>query len=473
ITAPRLAIAEPVFFHAQRIASQAEVNRNQINWNDSWLKFMAPDALINEQPVAEVLLVDEAAAIPVSLLEKLLEIYSTVVFATTVHGYEGTGRGFSLKFNKILDRHKPGWQQLYMTTPVRWSEGDPLEQWVDRVLCLDADICDLHEIETIKPEKCEIKLLNRDTLINDEAKLSSLFALLVYAHYRTQPSDFRYLLDSPDVRVYSLEYNQSIIAVALINQEGGFDVDLSTEIYKGSRRPKGNLLAQTLTFHAGCEIAATFNYARIMRIAVHPEIQLRGLGTYFLGRVIEHEQDKVDAIGVSFGATVELIRFWKKSGFEIVRMGFTRDHVSATHSSVMLKPVTKNGEKVFNNVRDKFQRYLPAWLVEPLSGCSSEIKDLLNDEIINDDGKLSEDDWKEINSFIKTNRGYETCMWPIIKLVNNYRYKLSNLDEISQNVIQTKILNAMNWKETVKICHLSGKTEGVMKLRNAIERMMD
>ena len=45
---------------------------------------------------AELLVVDEAAAIPITLVKKLMGPYM-VVLSSTVHGYEGTGRSLSLK----------------------------------------------------------------------------------------------------------------------------------------------------------------------------------------------------------------------------------------------------------------------------------------------------------------------------------------------------------------------------------------
>ena len=45
---------------------------------------------------AELLVVDEAAAIPITLVKKLLGPYM-VILSSTIHGYEGTGRSLSLK----------------------------------------------------------------------------------------------------------------------------------------------------------------------------------------------------------------------------------------------------------------------------------------------------------------------------------------------------------------------------------------
>ena len=45
---------------------------------------------------AELVVVDEAAAIPITLVKKLLGPYM-VILSSTIHGYEGTGRSLSLK----------------------------------------------------------------------------------------------------------------------------------------------------------------------------------------------------------------------------------------------------------------------------------------------------------------------------------------------------------------------------------------
>lgn len=50
---------------------------------------------------AELLVIDEAAAIPLPLVKKLLGNY-LVFMASTINGYEGTGRSLSLKLIKQL-----------------------------------------------------------------------------------------------------------------------------------------------------------------------------------------------------------------------------------------------------------------------------------------------------------------------------------------------------------------------------------
>jgi tRNA(Met) cytidine acetyltransferase len=115
LTAPSRATVESVFKHAKNPPA-----------------FFAPDDLLQTLPEGDVLLVDEAAAIPVPLLLQMLEHYPRCVFSTTLHGYEGSGRGFALRFQKQLDVRAPGWHAIRLHQPIRWAENDPLEHFINR-----------------------------------------------------------------------------------------------------------------------------------------------------------------------------------------------------------------------------------------------------------------------------------------------------------------------------------------------------
>jgi len=469
VTAPRLLTSEPVFKHAHQLLPEAKLNRNELLWNGGRLKFIAPDALLVEKPQADLVLVDESASMPLPMLEEFVKHYPVITFATTIHGYEGTGRGFTLKFNKILDRLTPDWQSFKIQEPIRWAEDDPIEDWIDKLLCMDVDLSEVPNFNDINISDCTVSEINRDKLINDNTKIASVFSLLIFAHYRTKPSDLKHLLDDPKVRLYTLEYQCNILAAVLINEEGGFDNKLSSEIYRGERRPPGNLLPQTLTFHSGCEHAATLIYARIMRIAVHPELQGNGLGSYFLNEIVKNEGNKnVVAIGTSFGANIELVRFWQRAGFESVRLGFTRDHVSGEHSIVMLKSFNQQGEEVFKNVRGKFRRYLSFWMQGPLDDMPENMFQFLAKETVIDSDELSDTDWKELNSFALTYRGYEACMWPVKKFIRQYDNLLNLLTKIERQIIIEKVENNLSWSKVVKVMSLKSKAEAVSLLRSAI-----
>ncbi|WP_428036936.1 GNAT family N-acetyltransferase, partial [Amphritea sp.] len=222
------------------------------------LRFMLPDQLLQQRPEADLLLVDEAAAIPAPVLLSLLD-YPRVIFASTLHGYEGTGQGFAVRFMPYLDRQVPQRQLLRMQQPVRWAEGDPLERFSYRALLLDAEPADLgterHESLQVTYQK-----LDRDQLVADTGMLKQLFGLLILAHYRTTPGDLRILLDSPNIEVWAGFIGQEgatqLVATALLAYEGPINRDLADAIMDGTRRPKGQLIPQTLLAHCHIPEAA-------------------------------------------------------------------------------------------------------------------------------------------------------------------------------------------------------------------------
>jgi N-acetyltransferase 10 len=80
---------------------------------------------------AELLVIDEAAALPLPIVNALFGNYLTLI-SSTIHGYEGTGRSLSLKLLNSMKNLK----QLTMDIPIRYSANDPVEKWLNDLLCL-------------------------------------------------------------------------------------------------------------------------------------------------------------------------------------------------------------------------------------------------------------------------------------------------------------------------------------------------
>lgn len=474
LTAPRLSVADPVFFHLQQQCPEGIAERASFTCKSTTLRFVAPDALLEKLPEADVLFVDEAAAIPVSMLKELLLHYPKIIFSSTTHGYEGTGRGFILKFYNLLHQIRPDWVEIKLHQPVRWSENDPLENWIEKLLFLNVKLDVAPEIPS-NMDVCKVNLVNQSNLISAEnaTRREAIFSLLIFAHYRTSPSDFQYMLDSEDVRIYALEYKKKVLAVILINQEGGFNESLSSAIYRGERRPKGHLLAQTLCFHAGYQTAASLKYSRIMRIAVHPDIQGMGFGSYVLQQVIENEKKfDIDVIGSSFSATYDLLDFWNKAGLSLLRLGFSRDHVSASHSAVMAKPLSVNGVVMVEALATKFSRNLPIWMTGPLSGVADEVKRHVNINLNKNTEILNKMDKQDIESFALYNRNYEACMPAITRLFDSLVDLPEELTEIQKKIIHASMKHKNNWTEIVKEVRCAGKAEATSLLRTSIKQLL-
>ncbi|MDW2178689.1 tRNA(Met) cytidine acetyltransferase, partial [Vibrio sp. 1637] len=122
LTAPSINAVEPVYQHAQRLLTDAkQMKKDRLEVGYGYIQFIAPDELLSSLPECDLLLVDEAAAIPVPMLKQITEHYHRLVFSSTIHGYEGCGRGFTLKFIEWLQQQRSGMKTYHMQQPIRWS----------------------------------------------------------------------------------------------------------------------------------------------------------------------------------------------------------------------------------------------------------------------------------------------------------------------------------------------------------------
>ncbi|MDR5897413.1 GNAT family N-acetyltransferase [Halomonas vilamensis] len=358
VTAPRPAAVAPLFERVAALCPQDErLSPYELRLaSGQRVAFVAPDALTAGVERDELggdgsyLLVDEAAAIPAVLLGRWLQAFSRIAFATTVHGYEGSGRGFALRFRDQLDRYTPQWRELTLETPVRWRAGDPLEATLNRLLLLKAPMPPRVSDEG-KPYR-----VSQAALARDETALSALFGLLVQSHYRTTPADVRQLLDGPATQIRVHGPIHAPQGVVVTRTEGDFTPELAEQVARGERRPQGHLLAQSLAAHGGCRRALIARWRRVTRIAVHPEARRHGSGQALLTAEMAAARDEgIDLFGATFGAEAGLVRFWCQAGFLPVRVGISRDTTTGEFAVMVAKALSPHGEQVLVALRQRFQ----------------------------------------------------------------------------------------------------------------------
>ena len=466
ITAPRFKACEVAFLYLRENLPESKLRQACIQYEQSEFRFMAPEEILqSETPVkADLLLVDEAASIPLPMLKQLSQQFEQSVFVSTVHGYEGTGRGFSLRFSDVLSNASKSLNRIEMKTPVRWKSADPLEAWLFEWLCLDADIVDVSEIQT---EKVRIRELTQTEIIEDEPLLRQVFSLLVLAHYKTRPSDLQRMLDDK-VMITIAEMSGKVVAVVLSADEGGFDAAMSTAIYQGHRRPAGNLLAQTLTYHCGVESAATAASHRIMRIVVHPQLQNNNIGSQLLTHLVTNLKTRgIDLLGASFGLTESLANFWQKNGFTIVRVGFKKEQSSGEHAALYVRSFTEAGASIVNKAVERFSRHYPLLKKTALKDIRANIKLDADTDVVN---KMSVSEREDIESFIKYSRAYELCIAGVSKWVrlNLHHYDANKDNALFHEVLNNVIVKHMSWKQVVTAMKLDGKKQAQHLFKQAV-----
>jgi tRNA(Met) cytidine acetyltransferase len=476
VTAPRHGAVRPVFAHCARLLPQAKVLPGKIERGAGTLEFMAPDALAAGRLEAELLLVDEAAGIPAPLLESLLRQHPRVVFATTVHGYEGTGRGFEIRFRGTLNRLAAGWREIVLQTPIRWAAGDPLESLVGRALSLDANPAPQDALAGVDPADCRFELLDRDSLLEDEPALSQIFGLLVLAHYQSRPMDLRHLLDGPNIEVYALRYGPQVAATALVAVEGQLDSELAQAVFEGRRRPRGHLLAQTLSAHAGLESAPRLRFARIVRIAVHPAVQGRGLGRRLLEEILASGgRTGTDLVGASFGATVDLLRFWERCGFALAHVGTSRNATSGAHAAVLLRSLTPEGDELEWLARGLLRERLPVLLAGPLRRLEPAVVARALQSLPPGVPSLGAREQRELEAFALALRPYESSLPVLVELI---RHRLGPalgqalMTRAERDALIAGVLQHRDWGAIAGLTGVSGRAELIRLLRVAAGKLL-
>ena len=371
-------------------------------------RFIAPDALLASDEQADWLVVDEAAAIPAPLLYQLVSRFPRTLLTTTVQGYEGTGRGFLLKFCARF----PHLHRFELQQPIRWAQGCPLEKMVSEALVFD------DENFTHTPQGNIVISAFAQTLWRSEPETPlKVYQLLSGAHYRTSPLDLRRMMDAPGQHFLQAAGGNEIAGALWLVDEGGLSQELSQAVWAGFRRPRGNLVAQSLAAHGSNPLAATLRGRRVSRIAVHPTRQREGTGRQLIAGALQYIHD-LDYLSVSFGYTEELWRFWQRCGFVLVRMGNHREASSGCYTAMALLPMSDAGKQLAEREHYRLRRdaqALAQWNGEMLP------VDPLNDAV------LSDDDWLELAGFAFTHRPLLTSLGCLLRLLQTSELALPAL----------------------------------------------
>ncbi len=371
-------------------------------------RFIAPDALLASDEQADWLGVDEAAAIPAPLLHQLVSRFPRTLLTTTVQGYEGTGRGFLLKFCARF----PHLHRFELQQPIRWAQGCPLEKMVSEALVFD------DENFTHTPQgNIVISAFEQTLWRSDPETPLKVYQLLSGAHYRTSPLDLRRMMDAPGQHFLQAAGENEIAGALWLVDEGGLSQELSQAVWAGFRRPRGNLVAQSLAAHGSNPLAATLRGRRVSRIAVHPARQREGTGRQLIAGALQYTHD-LDYLSVSFGYTGELWRFWHRCGFVLVRMGNHREASSGCYTAMALLPMSDAGKQLAEREHYRLRRdaqALAQWNGETLP------VDPLNDAI------LSDDDWLELAGFAFAHRPLLTSLGCLLRLLQTSELALPAL----------------------------------------------
>lgn len=267
---------------------------------------------------AELVVIDEAAAIPLPLVRSLLGPY-LVFMASTINGYEGTGRSLSLKLlQQLREMSRPSsalgvnnssstgegggdkktsassstlnvvrsLKEIKLSTPIRYAPGDAIEKWLNSLLCLDATIA-VPSKKTLQgcphPSNCELFYVNRDTLFSyhpaSEVFLQRMMSLYVASHYKNSPNDLQLMSDAPGHHLFVLlpplnEGDNTLpdpLVVVQVALEGNISKQSVLDNLSRGKMAGGDLIPWTISQQYQDDDFASLSGARIVRVAVHPD----------------------------------------------------------------------------------------------------------------------------------------------------------------------------------------------------------
>ncbi len=409
-----------------------------------WFRYLEIDDI--DPTEWDIVFVDEAAAISVPVLKSLVLSGedTSFVFASTVHGYEGTGRGFALRFLPWLEERRPTVLRT-LREPIRWSSDDPLEEAMFRALLLDASPAEAprsgSEITFVE--------IDRDQLVRDEGLLRQVFGLLVQAHYRTTPSDLERLLDAPNMRVHAALAEGVVVGVNLVAIEGDLGPAVIEQSYRGARRLRGHALPESLVSHLGVRAAGELRYLRSVRIATHPELRRRGVAARLVDHV--HDSYEPDFFGTLFGATPELLKFRHGLGYRTVRLAASRGDRAGEPSVALLRPRSVAAVALMAELRERFARDLPLqmeYLAADGPRPSEGLVEGLRYDLPGAEPLRAEAIAAEVEDYARGPRTHESRAWAIEHFVREHVDLLSNLSERHRSLLELRVLKRLGWRDT-------------------------
>ncbi len=427
-----------------------------VNSKYARVEYVVPRRAMIEKDYADIVIVDEAAGIDVPVLWKITEGVRWMIFSTTIHGYEGAGRGFSIRFLKRLESCEDvEIEKIHLNEPIRYGKGDPIERWLYDVLLLDAQPAEIDErdVKAIEEGKLEFEELDKDELIEDEKLLREFFGIYVLAHYRNRPSDLVILLDMPNHRAFAVKVNGKVVCSLHIAVEGRMDDETIKKISKGYK-PKGQIIPDLMLKHYWDYDFPKYVGMRVVRIATHPSVMRMGIGSWALNRIVgKAKEEDMDWVGSGFGVSPELLRFWLKNGFIPVHITPQRNEISGEHTVIVLRPLKMHVEEKVDLINADFVRRLIEYLADELRDLETEtavglLKSLRRDLEVEmpDFGRVEK---RRMKKYFQGQSLYEYVSDLIRPLVRYYYSKRERVDlsEDEEIVLVAKCLQLRSWRE--------------------------
>lgn len=330
----------------------------------------------------DVLIIEEAASIPLPILSKILSIYKKVIMISTLDGYEGTNQGIIHKLSTDFPL------EIFSLSYNFRRNYDNFQKFVENI-SFKANNIDFSTYSTSQSSSTNILSNNISQNISCltihlssfiEKPTNESISLLIKInkfisnnHYQSSNQDIFRLLNDPNTFVSLLLKNQNnednslkeseIISLVIFSLEVIPNKTLKENIFNGLSRPKNNLLPQTLLCHSNTDFPDNSLFLRIQRIATEKSYKKQGYATKLLSNFNDKNlinffiqnstfsndfscnynfSNHLIFIGASFALSDVVYKFWIKNNFIPVSLGLKKDNASGERSLVVLKNFYNN-----------------------------------------------------------------------------------------------------------------------------------
>lgn len=302
------------------------------------ISYYAPSEFRQHQHKYHIILIDEAATLPKQFIQTVIneanEQRKTVVLATTLAGYEGTGQSYRLNYTQT-DKENI----CVLRETLRFPPNDPLHQ-------LSQQLCH-PQIPIIAENHSDgMKIFSTQSL-RAAGLTESCFALLQQAHYKTTPNDLERFYDAPAVFVLAFSQGKLVAACYVVSEQLPLALQDKANlqaIVDGKRRVKDALTQQSLLYAYGenQDLAAT-RILRISRIATIKSEQRKGFAAGLIKQLAAYaKQQHYNALSTSFTLTKSTWDFWSALDFMPVRLGTNKNKWQGEYALLMFYELAAN-----------------------------------------------------------------------------------------------------------------------------------
>ncbi|XP_054718825.1 RNA cytidine acetyltransferase-like [Uloborus diversus] len=406
---------------------KALIGVNVFKHHPQAVRFIYPNDVEQKLEQAELVIIEDAAAIPFQLLKRLAGSH-VLLMSSTVDSCGGSGKflhesiikdfqsskllGSSNKLSKELNftSVEQRFESISLSEHLNYAADDVVEVFLNDLLCFQTAIVPHLTHGCPEPQECRLLYVCRETLFSRNSYAETFlqqFMSLLYSSKRTISANYILeIANDPDYHIFcllpphsnSMKSSPEILCAILVHVENVIPQNI---IYCGSNNTTLNFQCfqdwKISNKDNGLTMESTQGI-HILDIVSHPHYRRMGYGIralqllqeFYEGKCISLDEDfgclspetaecsKVESnvsspekllyqlserkteqmhyLFASFNLTLELLKFWKKSGFVPVYISPEKNS-SCEHICLMMKSLTKEFDQKVQEYWRCFKEY--------------------------------------------------------------------------------------------------------------------